>query len=426
MFVTLPIEINYAILNSCTIVDIAIIGLINKECYTHILDPITSSTCFYNSAKKLSLFKLTLTTKLDQIFNKKRTYIRNRDILIEMDEFVQVGDFHRINKNNLDDFRDWLLKIKLEEIVDCIFVSDRIMIYDYSADNRRCNYDYCITDQNNKKIIVNNVSFYSAKMCSNQDSFYVERNIIIANSQYSANFAYQYFDQSDSFMLKSKLIRYIFSTNSPETRLANNKKHLQQCFWYLTDTAKYNIVAISTEINDNQTNIDLILVDKNILVSTVNNYNEIDIDLDILLKYSFQTSSSSHPKHIKVCHDNAESRLYVVVLGANKFELFVFDLDSKNFISSNIKIDCKYYVGDFDDRKLYPISLNVVDNRYLLITLLDSGTLFLYWINVRSSLIYLESIEKYKGGMVNAIKIDIHGILIQEYDGDYGCIYCFY
>ena len=411
MFNVLPIEINYKILNSCTNVTIATFGLINKECYTHILDPIKSSTCFYNSAKKLSLFRLMLTIKLDHIFNKKITYMQNRDILIEMDEHVQVGNFHGINKYNLDDFRHWLLKITLEEIVDCIFISDKIIIYDDSESETVC-YKYCIRDQNN---IVNNLEFYSPDIHNNQDSFYLECNLFMYTYRHSINFDYQYLDLQDSFEFWPKFVEYIVDTSSAETH----------CFWYLTYTTKYYIVAVSTKVSDNQTNIDLVLVDKNILVKPTKDDKQFDFNL--LFKYSFQISSPSHPCHIKVCHDNAESRLYIIVLGITKFELFVFGLDSKNFTSSNIKVDCKYYdCKDYYRRKTYPISLSVVDDRYLLITILNGATLFLYWVNIRPSLIYLESVETYRGGMVNSIRIDVKGILIQEYDGDYGFIYCFY
>ena len=412
MFEELPIEINYKILNGCTNATIATIGLINKTCYVHILDPIESFSHFYPSSKNLSLFKLILTIKLGRIFNKTATYVQNRKILIETYKYVQVETLYGINKDNINDFIHWFESIDASDTIGkCIFMSDKIIICfnDYYDWHGMPQSQYFMFDKNNK-ILIRRGARYNPEVHVHQDYFYFDHSTTIKKEYLSTMLSRHYFDPPQKENLsntKFSFIEYVVSRSESEVHSLINRKHIK--FWYVIETYKYNIVAVSTKSSERQTNVDLVLIDKNILVNSKEKYTRLDIAS--FSKYSFQTSSFLHPKYIKACYNNSESKLYILVLNAISHELSlqVFDLQTKSFV-------CKC---DFINRpcpKEHPISFDVVDDRYVLITFFKDASLLLYWVRIRANIIDLESIETYKAYHVNNIHINKNCILIQEHN----------
>lgn len=407
MLYDLPIEIVYLILNKLSCEEVIVLGLINKEYYLHLLDPVKSKNLYYKSLSKPGLSKIKLDIKLKQIVNNARNFVNLKfQLANEFGDDLYSREFKNISKKNLDNFCD-ILKANNNNMVaadrnnDILCMTPNMYVYARLMKNGFV-YKICMRGEKNT------LSLSTCARCLMlvlDDRIYIycrdvsvtDANIIFQTAYYK----YEYGSSRDEF----KYVNYNLKIDNGSVLLDSCTK-AHKLFWYVTDTETYHIIGIST-INGNHTNLDIFLINKHLLDDSLTNILEIDLTDEPF--YRIKIQSNVHPQRVDSNFSTGESsKIWVFVCLANrKVIIHVFDIFTKHFHANPLKV--KFMHG----RSYKTVTFNIIDDEYLLV-IERNDRIYVHWIDIRREQLKLDSISNYSLGRFYGMTIFQDGILVKD------------
>lgn len=400
MLYGLPLETNYLIWSHLPFKDLVVLGLINRDCYLHILDKIESANLFYKNLSRCSLSKIKLSIKLDQIFCQSDNYNKSKiSIESKSDCDLYVYEFKHVDKYNLDKIREQIKANRNNMIIPRDFGRECCLMSPNIFGQLECDMGYF-----SYKIFLRGLFFplkYFA--CSRglmqnlKDRFYIYHSDEMSNGNMVFMTAYYKYE---SFDYELKCVNYTLRNGDKMVTLSNVPPNI---FWYIADIDIYHIVGISTIIN-HQGWLDIYLIKRELLD---NSHSEINLNHGTC--YNIRLPIDVQPRNVTSTPNGTGSMLYIFVLCKACFLIYIFDMSTKMFLpfSLNIQVSPNSAYAKY--------MLTIINDEYLVIVSYNFTTrVVVHWIDIRKGRLKLDQIVNYDSPEIRGINVFSDGILVKE------------
>ena len=409
----LPIELNYLIWDKCDSMTLCTLGLVNKFGYSNLLDQNTNKKGFYQVSINHSPLKDKITIKLEHVFNVSPTFIKFRTVL-KGNCFCSVpaNNFYDIDKQNL-----------------------RVITNSLDALHNHYIHGY---DYRNKDFFVTSTFF--GRVCNlSEMGLYFHHSVEIRNlnsqdmygciEEEDINMYYQkkYFyvehgfnvkHDKDVYFAESRIVNKYVRKCYPDPKYNNSLMQFQikeiiysfddtlmftprDVFTPIIDLSDYHIVGTITYSNPSELTLFLIKM-------PINTPQRYVVELSSSERYTLTICNKSRIRNTCLCTNTNQTNLYILVRFDEAFEIFVFNFNYKSFSTRRFVIPLDLKIAEWLNE-----TFDVVDEHYLVITTRKTETI-LYWINISSSKLVLESVQTYSNSPICSISIKGDSIVVQN------------